>query len=269
MTKLADKRVGIIGTGATAVQTIPHLGAHAGHLYVFQRTPSTINVRNNHHTTSEFAKGFMAKKGWQKERMENFRAIQEMTAPPEMEDLVHDGFTELSRRILKVRTMTGLSPQQSRDMMDLQDYEHVERIRLRIGAVVKDQKTADALKPYYRLMSKRPCFHDDYLATYNRPNVTLVDTNGQGIQAMTAKGVVANGVEYELDCICLSTGFEVSFFVGQEGSQDGTGGLTKRKVEANGFAIYGKGGQSLADHWASGPRTFRSFPRMGTRTCSG
>ena len=104
---------------------------------------------------------------------------------------------------------TKMSSQERRKMMDLSDYEHVERIRKRIEAIVEDKKTAEALKPYYRLFCKRPCFHDDYLPSFNRKNVELVDTNGLGIESFTENGIIANGKEYEVDLIIFATGFDL------------------------------------------------------------
>jgi cyclohexanone monooxygenase len=127
----------------------------------------------------------------------------------------------------------------------------MEQIRARAEAIVKDPNVAEALKPYYRQFCKRPCFHDEYLDTFNRPNVTLVDTQGKGVDRITEHGVVANGVEYPLDCLIYGTGFEV-----------GTG-YSRRA----GYEIYGRGGQSLTDKWKDGVATFhgffsRGFPNM-------
>jgi cyclohexanone monooxygenase len=127
----------------------------------------------------------------------------------------------------------------------------MEQVRSRVDQVVKDKKTAEALKPYYRQFCKRPCFHDEYLDTFNRPNVTLVDTGGSGVERITEKGIVANGVEYEIDCLIYATGFEV-----------GTG-YTRR----SGFELYGKGGKSLSETWANGTRTFHGFHVRGFPNC--
>lgn len=257
---MGKPKVGIVGTGATAVQAIPHLGAHAGHLYVFQRTPSTIDVRNNHHTTPEFQQEFM-KPGWQKKWMENFRDHLEGVIGPGKEDLVSDGWTYSVKRMLSVATRRDLvdNPSKLKDEMDLATYEHEEQIRMRAEAVVKDPATAQKLKPWYRLFCKRPCFHDDYLTCFNRPNVTLVDTNGRGIDALTTKGVRANGTEYELDCIVLATGFETMFAIPQHFDPD----ILRRMTEAQGFQIYGSDGLHLLEHWTAGPRTYLSIMTRG------
>ena len=96
LTGLKDKRVGIIGTGATAVQCVPHLGAAAKQLFVFQRTPSSIDVRANRPTDPEWVKGLAP--GWQKRRMDNFNIL--LTGGYQSEDLVNDGWTEIIRNLL-------------------------------------------------------------------------------------------------------------------------------------------------------------------------
>ena len=180
--KLKDKRVGIIGTGATAVQCIPHLGEAAKQLYVFQRTPSSIDVRNNAETDSAWAASLQP--GWQKRRMENFNIL--VSGGDQDEDLVSDGWTDIFRNLTGTalkqasqqlgRELTGSERAQ---LLVLSDYRKMNQIRSRVDSIVNDPATAEALKPWYRQFCKRPCFHDDYLATFNRPNVTLVDTEGR------------------------------------------------------------------------------------------
>jgi cyclohexanone monooxygenase len=248
LTGLRGKRVGIIGTGATAVQCVPHLGAAAEHLYVFQRTPSSIDVRGNRPTDPEWAKNLQP--GWQRQRMDNFNIL--VTGGFQEEDLVSDGWTDIIRKLLvMVRKDEGGAV--SRDgiakTMELADFQKMEQIRARVDSIVRDPQTAEALKPYYRQFCKRPCFHDDYLATFNRPNVTLVDTQGRGVERVTPKGVVAGGVEYELDCLIYATGFEV-------------GTDYSRRA---GYEIVGRGGLSLTEKWKDGVATLhgmytRSFP---------
>ncbi len=136
-------------------------------------------------------------------------------------------------------------------LMQLADYQKMERVRARVDSVVKDKATADALKPWYDQFCKRPCFHDQYLDTFNRPNVTLVDTAGKGVERITERGVVANGKEYPLDCLIYSTGFEV-------------GTDYTRRV---GFEIFGRGGQTLTEKFRNGAETLhglfsRGFPNL-------
>jgi cyclohexanone monooxygenase len=231
LTGLAGKRVGIIGTGATAVQCVPHVGASAGHLYVFQRTPSSIDVRANRPTDPEWVKTL--EPGWQRRRMENFSTLTGGGFAEE--DLVQDGWTEIIGKLLRGRGAGGDVVK----TIELADFEKMEQIRARAEAIVKDPSTAEALKPWYRQFCKRPCFHDEYLQTFNRSNVTLVDTQGQGIERITQKGVVANGKEYELDCIIFASGFEV-------------GTPLERRA---GYEVYGRGGLALSRKWKDGVST--------------
>jgi cyclohexanone monooxygenase len=246
---LAGKRVGIIGTGATAVQCVPHLGAAAGHLYVFQRTPSSIDVRGNRPTDADWAKSL--KPGWQRQRMDNFNIL--VSGGFQAEDLVADGWTDIIRKLLVMVQQPGsnLSPDGLVKTMELADFQKMEQIRARVDAIVKDEATAQALKPWYRQFCKRPCFHDEYLETFNRPNVTLVDTQGRGVDRVTPKGVVVGDVEYELDCLIYATGFEV-----------GTD-YTRRA----GYEIVGRDGLTLTEKWADGVRTLHGMQSRGFPNC--
>jgi cyclohexanone monooxygenase len=243
--KLADKRVGIIGTGATAVQCIPHLGASAKALYVFQRTPSSVDVRDNRPTNPSWAASLQP--GWQRERMENFNTLTSGGIVDR--DLVNDGWTEIIRNLVSMGKFRGTKVDWSEvpRLMELADFQKMNQIRARVDAVVKDPKTAAALKPWYRQFCKRPCFHDDYLPTFNRPNVHLIDTDGRGVERVTAKGVVANGVEYEVDCIVFATGFEV-----------GTD-YTRR----SGYDVVGRDGLTLSAKWADGFRSLHGYMTHG------
>jgi cyclohexanone monooxygenase len=250
LTGLADKRVGIIGTGATAVQCVPHVGASAKELYVFQRTPSSIDVRNNRPTDPDWAAGLQP--GWQQERMDNFNVLVSGGFAPV--DLVSDGWTDIIRKLLVRFMEEGASPKSAEDLaasMEMADFEKMEEIRARVEALVDDPATAEALKPYYRQFCKRPCFHDEYLDTFNRPNVTLVDTEGRGVERITENGVVANGTEYELDCIIFATGFEV-----------GTD-YTRR----SGYELFGRNGLTLTEKWSNGVRTLHGFHSRGFPNC--
>jgi cyclohexanone monooxygenase len=247
LTGLAGKRVGIIGTGATAVQCVPHVGAAAAQLYVFQRTPSSIDVRNNRPTDPDWA-GELAP-GWQQARMDNFNTL--VSGGFAEEDLVNDGWTDIIRNLgMIARTKAaGEGAQDPATLVQLADFQKMEQIRGRVDQVVQDQATAEALKPYYNQFCKRPCFHDEYLDTFNRPTVTLVDTEGRGVERITEKGVVAGGVEYEIDCLIYATGFEV-----------GT-----EYARRAGYEIHGRGGKTLTEKWSQGVSTLhgihvRDFP---------
>jgi cyclohexanone monooxygenase len=250
LTGLAGKRVGIIGTGATAVQCIPHLAESAEHLYVFQRTPSSIDVRNNRDTDPDWAANLGP--GWQKQRMDNFNTL--VSGGFADEDMVNDGWTDIIGKLLVLLRQDASAigdPAALARTVELADFEKMEQIRSRVDEIVADPSVADALKPWYRQFCKRPCFHDDYLQAYNRPNVTLVDTNGQGVSTINERGVVFDGVEYPLDCLVFATGFEV-----------GTD-YTRR----SGYDLIGRDGVSLKEKWEDGTSTLhgmftRGFPNV-------
>lgn len=242
LTKLADKTVGVVGTGATAVQIVPPLGQWAERLYVFQRTPSTVAERNNSITDPEWARSLQP--GWHRERRENFTNVT--NGEKVGEDLVGDGWTEFYHSVLTTDGYSELTPQELAEQRELVDLAHMENIRARVDTVVMDPSVAESLKPYYRYQCKRPCFHDEYLPTFNRSNVTLVDTGGRGIQRVTETGVVVGGVEYELDCLILATGFD----------QDAP------YVDRIGFDVV-VGGVSLSQKWADGPETFHGVMTSG------
>ena len=254
LTGLTDKRVAIIGTGATAVQCIPHLGAGAKHLYVFQRTPSSIDARNNQATDPDFAENL--EPGWQQRRMENFNIL--VSGGDQEEDLVSDGWTEIFRNLTGIAAKTAarelgrrLTSREKGELMELLDFQKMNQIRSRAEAIVSDPATAEALKPWYRQFCKRPCFHDEYLPTFNRSNVTLVDTNGKGVERITEQGIVVDGTEYPVDCIVFATGFEV-----------GTS-YTRRA----GYDIIGRNGLSLSDKWANGWRTLHGLQANSFPNC--
>jgi cyclohexanone monooxygenase len=239
MDNLADKRVAIIGTGATSVQCVPHLARACKELYVFQRTPSSVDVRNNRPTDPEwFAE--IATPGWQQRWLENFTANQ--TGGTADEDLVQDGWTDIARRIrgrIMALPADERTPLKMLEAYEDSDFEKMEEIRGRVDAIVQDHETAQNLKAWYRQLCKRPCFHDDYLQSFNLPGVHLVDTDGKGVERITETAVVAGGRSYEVDCIIYASGFEV-----------GTA-YTRRA----GYDLVGRGGRKLSDYWADGMRS--------------
>ncbi len=251
MEHLSDKRVGIIGTGATAVQCIPHLARDAQELYVFQRTPSSIDVRNNH-PIDPAALGDL-EPGWQKRWLTNFCTLQ--TGGFADEDLVKDGWTDIAKRI-RDRMIVAASeadgafgPDEMLRAFEDSDDEKMNEIRARCDAVVDDPATAEALKPWYRQLCKRPCFHDEYLQAYNEPGCHLVDTDGQGVEAIDETGVWANGVHYDLDCIVFASGFEVNL------------------SHSASYETVGRDGEALTDHWADGMKSLQGthvhgFPNL-------
>lgn len=242
--KLGDKKIAIIGTGATAIQCVPFLGEAAEHLYVFQRTPSTVDVRGNSPTDPAWAEGLQP--GWQKHRMENFNSM--ISGVPQEEDLVNDGWTDLiGKMINQFQNAKADSNMSLEQMIETANFEKMEEIRARVDELVEDDDVAEKLKPYYKMFCKRPTFNDDYLPTFNRSNVTLVDTDGKGVERITEKGLVVDGVEYEVDCIIYSTGFEV-----------GTS-YTRR----SGYDVIGREAKSLSDHWRDGTRSLHGMGSHG------
>ncbi|MBV9330224.1 MAG: NAD(P)/FAD-dependent oxidoreductase [Alphaproteobacteria bacterium] len=250
LTGLKDKVVGIIGTGATAVQCVPHLGEGAKHLYVFQRTPSSIDVRANRSTDPEWANSL--EPGWQQKRMDNFNVL--VSGGYQEVDLVNDGWTDIIGNLIFLARKQKESGEASRDpaaLMQLADFRKMEQVRARVDSIVRDPVTAEALKPYYNQFCKRPCFHDEYLETFNRPNVTLVDTKGRGVERITERGVVVDGIEYPVDCLIYATGFEV-----------GTS-YTRR----SGYDVCGRGGMSLSEKWSDGIATLHGMHVHGFPNC--
>ena len=251
--KLADKRVAVIGTGATAVQCVPYVAQYAQHLYVFQRTPSSVDERLNQPTDPEWVKTLTP--GWQKRRMDFFNAavnFTDLSHGGKIEpDQVGDGWTDINRfkgELARLKLDSDTTPaERERLMIELADFRKMNQIRARVDRVVKDRQTAESLKPWYRLFCKRPTFNDEYLPAFNRPNVTLIDTRGRGVDRITEKGLVFDRVEYQADCIIFATGFEV-----------GTA-YTRRA----GFDVHGRGGESLTEHWRGGPKTLHGFYSAG------
>ncbi len=252
MSNLADKRVGIIGTGATAVQCIPHLARDAQDLYVFQRTPSSIDVRNNHAIDPEWFATLGP--GWQQRWLTNFATLQ--TGGFADEDLVQDGWTDISKRI-RDRMMADIAagaefgPEAMLRAYEDSDDEKMTEIRARVDEVVRDPATASALKPWFRQLCKRPCFHDEYLQAYNLASTHLVDTDGLGVERIDETGVWVAGVHYELDCIVFASGFEV-----------GTPAARR-----SGFETYGRDGLTLSEKWSGGMQSLHGvhvhgFPNL-------
>lgn len=209
--KLRDKRVAIIGTGATAVQIVPHLAEWSQSLYVFQRTPSAVDRRDNRPTDHWWwAKEVLSQgPGWQRRRAENFNAFISNEANLSEVDLVDDEWSHARSFSAVVGGPQNLRPGYIKEM-ELVDFLRQTKIRQRIAGVVQDRKTADLLKPWYPGWCKRPCFHDEYLQAFNNKNVKLVDTNGKGILCVTPQGVLTNKKEYEVDVIIFATGFNVT-----------------------------------------------------------
>jgi cyclohexanone monooxygenase len=245
LTKLGDKQVGVIGTGSTGIQCVPPLAEYAQDLYIFQRTPTSIDVRGNRPTDPEWQASLG--QGWQRERMENFTYIT--VGVPQPVNMVADSWTDILRDV----GSTTAGNMAAADPIALQRAQMVrmEKVRRRVDSIVADKATADALKPYFHYFCKRPGFSDHYLDIYNRPNVHLIDTGGRGVERVTKTGVVVAGKEYPIDCLVLATGFEFMIEYTKE----------------VGFDMVGRDGMKLSQYWGDGTRTLfaihiHNFPNL-------
>ncbi|KAI0126523.1 hypothetical protein BJ170DRAFT_629054 [Xylariales sp. AK1849] len=254
---LKDKSVGIIGTGATAVQVLPHLGKCAKQVYVFQRTPTAVDYRDQRETdTAAFKEEIATKQGWQKDRNINFCRQHMAPAPGPGKNLVDDAWSNFSSFSGLMGTPTAVTMEtlpRFLEQLHATDLPRQERIRARIDSIVKDKDVAEKLKPWYPGWCKRPGFHDDYLETFNRPNVKLVDTDGKGLSALTPTGIKLPGNEYDVDVLILSTGFRAVFI-----------GSPAHKA---GISITGRSGRKFEDKFNEGLTTLhgvttREFPNL-------
>jgi cation diffusion facilitator CzcD-associated flavoprotein CzcO len=246
LTGLADKRVALIGTGATGIQVVPYIARHAKHLYVIQRTPSGVAERRNGPTDADWWSTLES--GWQRRRRDNFVALT--TGVPQDEDLVADGWTDAIRNLNRISVPPDASPAEIAAAKELADFVTMNGIRGRIEDLVTDPATAEALKPWYRQFCKRPCFNDGYLQAFNQPNVDLIDTDGQGLEHFTETGFVFEGREYPVDCVIFATGFDF-------------GNAYGARAQQKGHPIHGRGGVSLAEEWGKGMRTLHGFYSAG------
>ncbi|KAK8227042.1 putative monooxygenase [Phyllosticta capitalensis] len=241
LVKLKDKVVGIVGTGATSIQIVPEVAKWAKHLYVFQRTPSYCSPRPQAPTDPEtWSSEVASKKGWQKARRHNFDKYT--SNDPEETDLINDGWTQHRSFAGLVGGPKVITPanyeEYAKELFNL-DIERAERVRALVDHQVQDAATAAKLKAWYPGWCKRPTFHSSYLPTFNRANVTLVDTQGKGLERFTERGVVVEGVEHELDVMILSTGYGLA-----TGNEAAPG-------FRNGISIIGRGGRRIEDKWGA------------------
>jgi cyclohexanone monooxygenase len=241
--ELQGKRVGIIGTGATAVQAIPELAKVVGDLFVFQRTPSSIDVRDQRATTPEEIENWKKEPGWAKKRRARFAKISSgRTAIKANDDYLAGKVADFKERKQHERKLS------SEELMQKQldsNFRIMEQIRERVGTIVRDPKTASALKPYYPYACKRPTFHDEYLPTFNLPHVHLIDTAPRGVGKINERGVVHEGNEYPLDVLIYATGFEWM-------------------ATSTFNMVVGRKGRSLSEKWKSeGTKTFLGLHSNG------
>ncbi|AJE38992.1 flavin-containing monooxygenase [Streptomyces nodosus] len=247
LARLADKRVGVVGTGATGIQVVPKLAEGAQHLYVFQRTPSTVDVRANRRTTAQDVGA--DHDGWARERRDNFLRI--VSGEAAEADLVADQWTRSAGLLEKLLPSFRRHGDRAafEAAYEAADAAKMNDIRARVEQIVTDPGTAEKLKPWYRYACKRPTFSDLYLQAFNRDNVTLVDTaDSHGIERVTERGVVVGDTEYELDCLVFATGFSV-----------GASGIHSGRLP-----VHGRNGVQLQDVWRKrGPRTLHGLTSNG------
>jgi cation diffusion facilitator CzcD-associated flavoprotein CzcO len=246
--KLHDKTVGIIGTGATAVQVIPELGKAAKQLFVFQRTPSSIDVREDGPTDEAWVGSL--EDGWQARRRE--ATIVNSELPLLQRVLMGQGPTSRPSDSVDPAAELARFQKMSREervrAQENANIDYMMGIHERIESTVNDKLTAEALKPWYMFMCKRPCFSDDYLPAFNRPNVHLVDTQGEGITRISPEGPLFRGASYPVDLLIYATGFEVQ-----------KTGIYNR--------IVGRNGQDINQKYSTGIRTLfgihtHGFPNL-------
>ena len=242
-TDLSNKRVGIIGTGATAVQVIPEIAKAVKELFVFQRTPSSIDVRDQRETTPEEMSTWPTEPGWARARRARFARISAgRTAMKANDDYLAGKVADFKERKTHDRV---LSPEELIEKQLNTNFRIMEQIRARVDAIVDDPKTAASLKPYYPYGCKRPTFHDEYLPTFNKAHVTLVDTAPRGVSEISPKGVIHEGIEYELDVLIYATGFQWM-------------------ATSTFNMITGRNGQTLSSKWKTeGTKTFLGLHSHG------
>ena len=249
--KLGDKRVAIIGTGATAVQCVPFSPS----------TPSNCTSSSARRRRSTSAATVRPTPNGSRRWSPDGRSIgwkistRWSRAASSREDLVNDGWTDIIRNLgglLMARNKgSEISMQEVMRLAEIADFKKMNQIRARVDSIVKDKRTAESLKPWYRQFCKRPTFNDEYLPAFNRPNVSWWIRWAAASIASRRRALVFDGVEYEVDCIIFATGFEV-----------GTA-YTRRA----GFEVYGRDGKALSENWANGLKTLHGFCSAGFPNC--
>jgi len=240
---LEGKTVGIIGTGATAVQAVPELAKIVGELYVFQRTPSSIDVRDQRVTAPQEIENWKEEPGWARARRKRFSKISAGRSAIQANDDYLAGKIEHFKE--RKEHSRKLTPEEMVGKQLDSNFRIMEQIRARVDAIVEDPETARALKPYYPYGCKRPTFHDEYLPTFNLPNVHLVDTAPIGVTNINENGVVHQNDEYPLDVLIYATGFQWM-------------------ATSTFNMVTGRGGQTMKNKWETeGTKTFLGIHSNG------
>lgn len=246
MTNLRDKRVAIIGTGATGVQAVPFVAEDAAELFVIQRTPSVVGPRDNRPADPEWVKTLTP--GWQQRRHHNFNSL--VNGHPQDENLVGDIWTTILTAItgqhLVEAPLDTLEIEDQIVLAEVADMQLIRGVHARIEEIVEDPDTAEALKPWFGAICKRPTFNDEYLQSFNKPSVHLV-ASPKGVEKFTESGLVVDGKHYDVDCVIFATGFE-------------TGSVT---ADRYGYDIIGRDGRSMRDEFADGAKTLHGFFARG------
>ena len=244
----AGKRVGIIGTGSSAIQAIPIIAAEAKHLTVFQRTPNYSIPARNEPIEADYVREIKGE--YPEFRARNYRMhagfgskVHHNDAPALSDD---PGTREANYAARWERggfTFLGAY----NDLLRSREANETaaEFVRHRIREIVQDPKLAEWLCPDNVIGCKRPCLDTGYFETYNRPDVELVDARESPIEGITPNGVVAGGRQIDLDCIVFATGFDAM-----------TGAVL-------GVDIRGRGGIPLHEKWDAGPRTYLGLATVG------
>ncbi|GHF35522.1 cyclohexanone monooxygenase [Amycolatopsis bartoniae] len=241
------KRVAVVGTGSSGIQAIPAIARNAEDVTVFQRTPNySIPARNRPLDPAEQAKVKADYPRLRAEaRMSSSGVLAETTGKGVFAVPEDERRAELDRRwenggAAFVAAFTDT-------MLDVEANEvSADYVRGKIREIVRDPETAEKLSPRdYPLGAKRICVDTDYYATYNRPNVHLVDLRTDPLETITRTGIRAGGTEYEFDAIVFATGYDAM-----------TGPLNR-------IDIRGTDGQPLRDKWSAGPRTYLGVATAG------
>jgi cyclohexanone monooxygenase len=242
------RRVGVIGTGSSAIQSVPVIAEQATHLTVFQRTANfSIPARNaplSQQEREKFRRNYPEIRRFAREEARNgiYTELPDRGA-------LDDGDNERRSRYEARWQRGGLTFMSVYNNLALDKAANdtaADFVRAKIAEIVKDPDTAKLLQPNsHPIGTKRICIDTDYFATFNRPNVTLVDIKANPIDEILPHGVRAGGKDHELDALVLATGFDAM-----------TGSVAR-------IDIHGRDGRTLNRKWAEGPRTYLGLMSAG------